>query len=141
VIKAIPSGKTDVMATRALATRICLNDTAQCLVVATGRGNVMKASIVLASLAISVATAPAFAAGMQPDADEGLPPNVGQQWKSVGSSMKQGSAERYIPQYLHAQGGEITLTRNPEFVVPPVERTPADIIRTQSIPATTYVGA
>jgi hypothetical protein len=93
----------------------------------------MKSSIVLASLAISVATVPAFAAGPQRDADEGLPPNVGQQWQSVDGPMKQSSAERYIPQYLQAQGGEITLTRNPEFLAPRGEHTPPDLI--------TYVGA
>ena len=74
----------------------------------------MKARIVFASLLVSVATAPAFAAG--PDqSDEGLPPNVAQHWKQVERAMTHGS--------------------------PLVERTPAEVIRTQSIPATTYVGA
>jgi hypothetical protein len=73
--------------------------------------------------------------------DEGLPPNVAQNWKRSQGAMKDSSAERFVPQYLHSQGGEVTLTNNPAFVAPQAERTPTEIIRTQSIPATTYVGA
>ena len=101
----------------------------------------MKASIVFASLLVSVATVPVFAAGASATSDEGLPPNVAQHWKHNETSMRQGSAERFVPQYLHAQGGEVTLTQNPDFMSPRIERTPAAVIRTQSIPATTYVGA
>lgn len=99
----------------------------------------MNARIAFASLLISVAAVPAYAAG-EPS-DEGLPPNVAQNWKRAQAPMREGAAERFVPQYLHAQGGEVTLTQNPEFMAPQVERTPAAIIRTQSIPATTYVGA
>ena len=129
------------MAARGLPSRICLTDTAQCLVGATGKEvNIMKARIVFASLLVSVAIVPAFAAG--PDqSDEGLPPNVAQHWKPAERPMTHGSPERFVPQYLHAPGGEVTLTQNPAFMAPQVERTPTEIIRTQSIPATTYVGA
>ena len=100
----------------------------------------MNARIAFASLLISVAAVPAYAAG-GPGSDEGLPPNVAQNWKSAPAPMRDSSAQRFVPQYLHSQGGEVTLTQNPEFMAPQVERTPAAIIRTQSIPATTYVGA
>ena len=98
----------------------------------------MKARMLLAGLLVPAAIVPAFAQGM--GSDEGLPPNVAQHWKS-SQSMKQGSAERFVPQYLIVAGGEITMVPNPEFIAPRVERTPASVIRTQSIPATTYVGA
>jgi hypothetical protein len=117
------------------------HDKAQCLSQQQVEVNVMKASIVIASLLVSVATVPAFAAGASVMSDEGLPPNVAQHWKRNETPMRQGSAERFVPQYLHAQGGEVTLTQNPDFMPPRVERTPAAAIRTQSIPATTYVGA
>lgn len=100
----------------------------------------MNARIAFASLLISIAAVPAYAAG-EPGSDEGLPPNVAQNWKRAPGPMRDGSAQRFVPQYLHSQGGEVTLTQNPEFMAPQVERTPAAIIRTQSIPATTYVGA
>lgn len=101
----------------------------------------MNARILLAGLLIPAAIMPAFAQGTGSGSDEGLPPNLAQQWKSTQSPMKQGSAERFVPQYLPVAGGEITLVPNPEFMAPRVERTPAEVIRTQSIPATTYVGA
>ena len=142
MIKPIPSGKNAVMATRSLLRRICLTDTAQCLVVATGKEvNIMKARMVLAGLLIPMATVPAFAQGGGSTNDEGLPPNIAQHWKGMQSPKKQGSADRFVPQYLLVPGGEITLTQNPDFMAPRVERTPAAVIRTQSIPATTYVGA
>ena len=100
----------------------------------------MKARILLAGLLLPAAIVPGFAQGTGTGGDEGLPPNVAQHWKS-SQSMKQGSAERFVPQYLIVAGGEITMVPNPEFIAPRVERTPASVIRTQSIPATTYVGA
>jgi hypothetical protein len=102
--------------------------------------HIMKVRMLLAGLLVPAAIVPAFAQGTGTGGDEGLPPNLAQQWKN-SQSMKQGSAERFVPPYLIVAGGEITLVPNPEFVAPRVERTPASIIRTQSIPATTYVGA
>jgi hypothetical protein len=96
--------------------------------------------MLLAGLLVPAAIAPAFAQGT--GADEGLPPNLAQHWKSNQTMMKQGTDERFVPPYLVVRGGEeVTLVPNPEFRAPRVERTPAQVIRTQSIPATTYVGA
>ena len=96
----------------------------------------MKARMLLAGLLIPAAVVPAFAQGTGSNSDEGLPPNVAQHWKS-SQSMKQGSAEHFVPQYLIVAGGEITLVPNPEFVAPRVERTPADVIRPLASPPTT----
>ena len=103
----------------------------------------MKARMLLAGLLVPAAVVPAFAQGT--GGDEGLPPNVAQHWKSsqmMKQGMKQEIAERFVSPYLIVVGGEeVTLVPNPEFQAPRVERTPAHVIRTQSIPATTYVGA
>lgn len=102
----------------------------------------MNARNVFAGLLIAAAAAPAFAAGDHgTPSDEGLPPTVAQAWNRGQVPMKDSSAEQYVPQYLFSQGGEVTLTQNPDFVAPDVPRTPVEIIRTQSAPATMYVGA
>jgi hypothetical protein len=102
----------------------------------------MKARNIFAGLFVAAAAVPALAAGsFGTPSDEGLPPSLAQQWKPDQMAMKQGPAERYVPQYIFSPNGEGTLTQNPAFMAPDVPRTSAEVIRTQSAPATRYVGA
>jgi hypothetical protein len=76
----------------------------------------MNARNCFAGLLIAAAAAPAFAAGeLGIPADEGLPPDIAQNWKRGHMPIQESSAE--------------------------AKRTPVEVIRTQSVPATTYVGA
>jgi hypothetical protein len=101
----------------------------------------MKASrSILAGVVVATAAFSAFAKTAYA-ADEGLPPNIAALQAADRVAPPVAQADQYVPHVLIVPGGEITQVPNPVFRPAQVERASAHVIRTQSYPATHYVGA
>lgn len=90
----------------------------------------------IAGLSIVAVISPALA-------DEGVPHDLVARWAAPSKqapTQARFNAERFVPPYLIGMGEE-SLVANPAFVTKHTKRATRAEIKTQSIPATEYVGA